>query len=182
MPHHQEYSLHGKFSYSLVGHIFHGRRIHTRIRGQESAGRQARMWNLSELFFPSATSMILALVLNLRTSYIYSLFVSIKLKLDQHRTLLSRLCTAMGGAEKAEIEYGSHSLSNRAEEAVQAIVEFIKRDGPKGWDDPWSWCGAFQTMRLKLDFSTSIVRSTCLDRQSLITPYFAKFFIQMSVH
>lgn len=96
--------------------------------------------NLSELFYPSATSMILALVLNLKTSNIYS-FVSIKLKLDQHLgvcTLLSRLCTAMGGAEKAEIEYGNHSLSNRAEEAVQAIVEFIKRDGPKGWDDPWS--------------------------------------------
>lgn len=53
-------------------------------------------------------------------------------------TYLSRLCTAMGGAEKAEIEYGNHSLSNRAEEAVQAIIEFIKRDGPKGWDDPWS--------------------------------------------
>ncbi|KAG6396285.1 hypothetical protein SASPL_142433 [Salvia splendens] len=48
------------------------------------------------------------------------------------------LCAAMGGAEKAEIEYGNHSLSNRAQEAVQAIIEFIKRDGPKGWDDPWS--------------------------------------------
>lgn len=54
------------------------------------------------------------------------------------KALVDRLCTAMGGAEKAEIEYGNHSLSNRAEEAVQAIVEFIKRDGPKGWDDPWS--------------------------------------------
>ncbi|KAG6398574.1 hypothetical protein SASPL_140041 [Salvia splendens] len=50
----------------------------------------------------------------------------------------SKLCAAMGGAEKAEIEYGNHSLSNRAQEAVQAIIEFIKRDGPKGWDDPWS--------------------------------------------
>ncbi|XP_047958018.1 UPF0613 protein PB24D3.06c [Salvia hispanica] len=54
------------------------------------------------------------------------------------KALVDRLCAAMGGAEKAEIEYGNHSLSNRAQEAVQAIIEFIKRDGPKGWDDPWS--------------------------------------------
>ncbi|KAL8490744.1 hypothetical protein ACS0TY_022657 [Phlomoides rotata] len=51
---------------------------------------------------------------------------------------VDRLCGAMGGAEKVEIQHGNHSLSNRAEEAVQAIVDFIKRDGPKGWDDPWS--------------------------------------------
>lgn len=51
---------------------------------------------------------------------------------------LSRLCRAMGGAEKVEIEWGNHSLSNRVHEAVQTIVDFVKRDGPKGWDDPWS--------------------------------------------
>lgn len=48
-----------------------------------------------------------------------------------------RLSNAMGGAEKVEIEWGNHSLSNRVEEAVQAIVNFVKREGPKGWDDPW---------------------------------------------
>jgi len=49
-----------------------------------------------------------------------------------------RLCRAMGGAEKVEIEYGNHSLSNRVEEAVNSIIDFLKREGPKGWDDPWS--------------------------------------------
>ena len=49
----------------------------------------------------------------------------------------------MGGAEKVEIEHGNHSLSNRVQEAVQAIVDFVKRDGPKGWDDPWNWSGVF---------------------------------------
>lgn len=44
----------------------------------------------------------------------------------------------MGGAEKAEIEHGTHSLSNRVVEAVQTIIDFVKRDGPKGWEDPWS--------------------------------------------
>lgn len=44
----------------------------------------------------------------------------------------------MGGAEKVEIGYGNHSLSNRVEEAVQAILDFVKREVPKGWDDPWS--------------------------------------------
>lgn len=54
-------------------------------------------------------------------------------------TLFScRLCRAMGGAEKVEIEWGNHSLSNRVQEAVAAIVDFVKREGPKGWDDPWS--------------------------------------------
>ncbi|RWR76648.1 UPF0613 protein PB24D3.06c [Cinnamomum micranthum f. kanehirae] len=52
--------------------------------------------------------------------------------------LVERLCKAMGGADKVEIEYGNHSLSNRVEEAVQAIIDFVKREGPKGWDDPWS--------------------------------------------
>lgn len=51
---------------------------------------------------------------------------------------MCRLCRAMGGAEKVEIEYGNHSLSNRVEEAVQAIIDFLKREGPKGWDDPWN--------------------------------------------
>ncbi|KAK6913869.1 Fusarinine C esterase SidJ [Dillenia turbinata] len=54
------------------------------------------------------------------------------------KALVERLCRAMGGAERVEIEYGNHSLSNRVSEAVQAIMEFVKRDGPKGWDDPWS--------------------------------------------
>lgn len=53
------------------------------------------------------------------------------------KALLERLCRALGGAEKVEIEHGNHSLSNRVGEAVQSIVDFIKRDGPKGWDDPW---------------------------------------------
>nr|GMD75696.1 UPF0613 protein PB24D3.06C [Ipomoea batatas] len=54
------------------------------------------------------------------------------------KALVDRLCRAMGGAEKVEIEHGNHSLSNRVEEAVQAIVNFVKREGPSGWDDPWS--------------------------------------------
>lgn len=49
-----------------------------------------------------------------------------------------RLSKAMGGAEKVEIEHGNHSLSNRVHEAVQAIIGFVKREGPSGWDDPWS--------------------------------------------
>lgn len=44
----------------------------------------------------------------------------------------------MGGAEKVEIERGNHSLSNRVEEAVEVIMEFIRRDGLEGCDDPWS--------------------------------------------
>ncbi|KAL6971443.1 hypothetical protein U1Q18_031119 [Sarracenia purpurea var. burkii] len=54
------------------------------------------------------------------------------------KALVDRLCRAMGGAEKVEVEWGNHALSNRVEEAVQAIIDFVKRDGPKGWDDPWS--------------------------------------------
>ncbi|KAG4149015.1 hypothetical protein ERO13_D05G318100v2 [Gossypium hirsutum] len=54
------------------------------------------------------------------------------------KALVERLCRVMGGAEKVEIEYGNHSLSNRVQEAVQAIIDFVKREGPKGWDDPWS--------------------------------------------
>lgn len=49
-----------------------------------------------------------------------------------------RMCQALGGAEKVEIEWGNHSLSNRVQEAVQAILDFVKREGPKGWDDPWT--------------------------------------------
>ena len=52
--------------------------------------------------------------------------------------VLFRLCRALGGAEKVEIEHGNHSLSNRVGEAVDAIVNFVRREGPKGWDDPWS--------------------------------------------
>ncbi|KAK1395184.1 UPF0613 protein like [Heracleum sosnowskyi] len=54
------------------------------------------------------------------------------------KALVDRLCRAIGGAEKVEIEYGNHSLSNRVEEAVQAIMDFLKKEGPSGWDDPWS--------------------------------------------
>ncbi|KAI3496556.1 hypothetical protein L1887_38921 [Cichorium endivia] len=54
------------------------------------------------------------------------------------KALVERLCRAMGGAEKVEIEWGNHSLSNRADEAVQAIIGFVKSGGPNGWDDPWS--------------------------------------------
>ncbi|KAK3440886.1 hypothetical protein EUGRSUZ_B01143 [Eucalyptus grandis] len=54
------------------------------------------------------------------------------------KSLVERLCKALGGAETVEIEHGNHSLSNRVSEAVQAIVDFVKRDGPKGWDDPWN--------------------------------------------
>ncbi|KAJ8766298.1 hypothetical protein K2173_022357 [Erythroxylum novogranatense] len=54
------------------------------------------------------------------------------------KALVERLSKAMGGAEKVEIEYGNHSLSNRSHEAVEAIIDFVKREGPKGWDDPWS--------------------------------------------
>ncbi|KAI6683784.1 hypothetical protein NL676_029697 [Syzygium grande] len=54
------------------------------------------------------------------------------------KSLVERLCRSLGGAEKVEIEHGNHSLSNRVSEAVQAIVDFVKREGPKGWDDPWT--------------------------------------------
>ncbi|KAJ4968408.1 hypothetical protein NE237_015109 [Protea cynaroides] len=48
------------------------------------------------------------------------------------KALVERLCRAMGGAEKVEIEWGNHTLSNRVAEAVKAIVDFVKREGPKG--------------------------------------------------
>lgn len=48
-----------------------------------------------------------------------------------------RLCDAMGGAEKVAIPWGNHSLSNRVQEAVRSMINFIKKGGPKGWDDPW---------------------------------------------
>lgn len=54
------------------------------------------------------------------------------------KSLVERLCRALGGAEKVEIEHGNHSLSNRVSEAVQAIIDFVRREGPKGWDDPWN--------------------------------------------
>ncbi|XP_030536169.2 UPF0613 protein PB24D3.06c [Rhodamnia argentea] len=54
------------------------------------------------------------------------------------KSFVERLCRALGGAEKVEIEHGNHSLSNRVSEAVQAIIDFVKREGPKGWDDPWN--------------------------------------------
>lgn len=51
--------------------------------------------------------------------------------------LVARLCRALGGAEKVEIEYANHSLSNRVGEAVHAIVGFIRREGMSDFDDPW---------------------------------------------
>ncbi|CAN4112740.1 unnamed protein product [Withania somnifera] len=54
------------------------------------------------------------------------------------KALVDRLCRALGGAEKVEIEHGNHSLSNRVVEAVEAIMSFVKREGPSGWDDPWN--------------------------------------------
>ncbi|KAG0580114.1 hypothetical protein KC19_4G147700 [Ceratodon purpureus] len=51
--------------------------------------------------------------------------------------LIKRLCEAMGGADKMAIPWGNHSLSNRVEETVRAMLSFIKKGGPKGWDDPW---------------------------------------------
>lgn len=54
------------------------------------------------------------------------------------KALVGRLCRALGDAEKVEIEWGNHSLANRVQEAVAAILDFVRREGPKGWDDPWS--------------------------------------------
>ncbi|XP_076913466.1 UPF0613 protein PB24D3.06c-like [Bidens hawaiensis] len=54
------------------------------------------------------------------------------------KALVRRLCKALGGAEKVEIEWGNHSLSNRVGEAVDAIIGFVKSGGPNGWDDPWT--------------------------------------------
>uniref|UniRef100_A0A0D9WWT3 AB hydrolase-1 domain-containing protein n=1 Tax=Leersia perrieri TaxID=77586 RepID=A0A0D9WWT3_9ORYZ len=48
------------------------------------------------------------------------------------QALVDRICRALGGAEKVEIEWGNHALSNRPQEAVRAIVDFVKREGPKG--------------------------------------------------
>ncbi|EFJ22803.1 hypothetical protein SELMODRAFT_89905 [Selaginella moellendorffii] len=49
--------------------------------------------------------------------------------------LVKRLCAAMG-ATAVEI-WGNHSLTNRIQEAVRAVVDFIKRESSKDWDDPW---------------------------------------------
>ncbi|KAF7015628.1 unnamed protein product [Triticum aestivum] len=54
------------------------------------------------------------------------------------KALVDRLCRALGDSEKVEIKWGNHALSNRVQEAVEVIVDFVKREGPKGWDDPWS--------------------------------------------
>ncbi|CAN1280554.1 UPF0613 protein PB24D3.06c [Linum perenne] len=53
------------------------------------------------------------------------------------KALVERLCKAMGGAEKVEIEHGNHSLSNRVDEVVKPIMDFIRGEG-KDWDDPWA--------------------------------------------
>lgn len=44
----------------------------------------------------------------------------------------------MGGAEAIAVQGGDHSLSNRSADAVHSIIEFIRKEGPKGWDDPWT--------------------------------------------
>ncbi|CAI0560015.1 unnamed protein product [Linum tenue] len=54
------------------------------------------------------------------------------------KALVERLCRVMGGAEKVEIEHGNHSLSNRVDEVLKAVMDFINGEGPKGWDDPWA--------------------------------------------
>ncbi len=54
-----------------------------------------------------------------------------------HSDKLCKLCEAMGGAEKVAIPWGNHNLSNRVQEIVHCIIDFINREGPKGWDDPW---------------------------------------------
>ncbi|CAM6079789.1 unnamed protein product [Sphagnum tenellum] len=41
------------------------------------------------------------------------------------------------GAEKVAIPWGNHSLSNRVQATVHCIIDFIKREGPKGWDNTW---------------------------------------------
>lgn len=74
---------------------------------------------------------------NVRCQIIFSMGDEYIPEYVDKRSLVQRLSNAMGGAEKVEIEWGNHSLSNRVEEAVQAIVNFVKREGPKGWDDPW---------------------------------------------
>ncbi|CAH2049677.1 unnamed protein product [Thlaspi arvense] len=67
------------------------------------------------------------------------------------KALVDRLCRAMGGAEKVEIEWGNHALSNRVQEAVQAIIDFVKREGPKGWDDPWKFLEFEELSELELE-------------------------------
>jgi hypothetical protein len=54
-----------------------------------------------------------------------------------HSDKLCRSCEAMGGAKKVAIPWGNHNLSNRVQEIVHCIIDFIKREGLKGWDDPW---------------------------------------------
>jgi len=41
--------------------------------------------------------------------------------------------------EKVEIEWGNHSLFNRMQETLEAIVDFVKREGSKGWNDHWHY-------------------------------------------
>ncbi|CAO2820890.1 unnamed protein product [Amaranthus hypochondriacus] len=61
------------------------------------------------------------------------------------KALVERLCKVLG-AEKVEIEYDYHSLSNKVEEVVQTIIDFVKRETPKGWDD--RCCGNFTILQL----------------------------------
>ncbi|CAK9191252.1 unnamed protein product [Sphagnum jensenii] len=68
---------------------------------------------------------------------IFSMADEYILKYVDKAKFLKRLCEAMGGAEKVAIPWGNHSLSNRVQETVHCIIDFIKREGPKGWDDPW---------------------------------------------
>ncbi|KAK9672042.1 hypothetical protein RND81_12G072100 [Saponaria officinalis] len=75
---------------------------------------------------------------NIPCQVIYSMADEYVPEYVDKKALVTRLCRALGGAEKVEIEYGNHSLSNRAAEAVLAIMDFVRRETPKGWDDPWS--------------------------------------------
>ncbi|KAE8692366.1 basic 7S globulin-like [Hibiscus syriacus] len=51
------------------------------------------------------------------------------------KALVERLCRAMGVQRKLKSNTGTLPLY-RAREAVQAIIDFVKREGPNGWDDP----------------------------------------------
>ncbi|KAK6803828.1 hypothetical protein RDI58_001612 [Solanum bulbocastanum] len=83
----------------------------------------------------SSESYFVLLVSTLFFPWVMSTF---QIMLTRKHWLIGKLCKAMGGAEKVEIEYGNHSLSNRVVEAVEAIMSFVKREGPSGWDDPWN--------------------------------------------
>ncbi|KAG8044162.1 hypothetical protein GUJ93_ZPchr0043g16395 [Zizania palustris] len=53
------------------------------------------------------------------------------------------------------------SLQSRVQEAVRAIVDFVKREGPNGWDDPWSKIQqSYGDVLEILHWSTSLMRDS----------------------